>query len=154
MWSIWNDLQVDLQLRESFVPIIVLKDDPNCQALFAPVPQLHIPAGLAPGMVQALLQAYLQQVQHQAVPPATFENNLALMESLRHASRMRVAGRIFAARQHDLTFNIRVEAEKVGWVDVALPLPAPAGAPAGDEGDAGEPQPEPQPEPPPLQGGA
>jgi hypothetical protein len=68
MWSIWNDLQVDLQLRESFVPISVLKDDPNCQALFAPVPQLNIPAGLAPAMVQALLQAYLPNIRPCPLP--------------------------------------------------------------------------------------
>jgi serine dehydrogenase proteinase len=130
MWSIWLDLQTDLKLREAFVPLELLRADPNCQALFAPVPQLQIPPGAAPAVVQAIAQAYFQQHGLLSVPPSPYEMTTALMESIRRASRHRVAGSIFAARGHDLDFKVVMAPEKVGWVDVALPLPAPVQQPA------------------------
>jgi Serine dehydrogenase proteinase len=148
LWSIWKDLETDLRVRETFVPLDILKNDPNCQALFGPVPQLQIPPGAAPTVVQAIAQAYFQQHGLQGVPPAAYETTLALMESIRHASRHRVAGSIFAARLHDLDFKVQLAPEKIGWVDVPLPLPGPGEAPQNVPPEPQVPVPAPIPAPP------
>jgi hypothetical protein len=147
LWSIWVDLESDLQLREAFVPLDLLKKDPNCQALFSPVPQLQIPPGAAPAVVQAIAQAYFQQHALLGVPPTPYETTTALMESIRRASRHRVAGSIFAARQHDLEFKMLMAPEKIGWVDVALPLPGPVEQPAAAPASPGAATPAPPPQP-------
>ena len=145
LWSIWKDLEADLQLRQAFVPLAILKADPACQALFAPVPQLQIPPGAAPQVVQAIVQLYLQHIGPLGVPPTPFEYTTAVMESLRRASRARVSGSIFATRQHDLEFKIALAPEQIGWVDVALPLPGPAPGPDLPEEPPAPPAPEPAP---------
>lgn len=136
LWAIWKDLEADLKLRETFVPLDLLRSDPNCQALFSPVPQLAIPPGANQQVMQAIVQLYFQQNGLSMVPPSPFENTLALMESVRRASRMRISGSIFAARQHDLEMKITVAPEKIGWIDVALPLPGPGEVPPPDPGAA------------------
>jgi hypothetical protein len=128
LWSIWKDLEADLFLREAFVPLALLKKDPACNALYGPVPQLQIPPGAAPNVVQMIAQAYLQQHGLATVPPTTFEYTTAVMESLRRGSRARILGSIFASRQHDLEFKIKMAPEQIGWVDVPLPLPGPGPA--------------------------
>ena len=125
MWSIWRDLEAELQFREAFVPLELMKANPSCAALFGPAAQIQIPPGTNPQMLQMLLQIFAQQVGVQQVPPTAYETTLAVMESLRIASKSRVAGQIFAARAPDLEFKIQMAPEKMGWVDVPLPLPVP-----------------------------
>jgi hypothetical protein len=140
MWAIWRDLEIDLNLREAFVPLDVLRNHVASQGLFAPVPQLQIPPGANQAILQTTLHIYMQQLGIQSVAPAPFENTLCLMESVRKGSRMRMAGTIFAARSPDMELKVQVAPEKVGWVDVALPLPPPtppgpaAAAPVGGAG--------------------
>jgi hypothetical protein len=146
MWSIWRDIEAELRLREAFVPLELLKADSNCSALFSPVAQIQFPVGANPQLQQMLLQMFAQQVGLQKVPPASYENTLALMESLRVASKSRIIGQIFATRGYDLEFKIQMAPETVGWVDVPLPLPVPEQEPLA----APEPDEAPKPIPPPT----
>lgn len=125
MWSIWKDLESELKIRETFVPLELVRADPACQAIFSPVPQLQLPVGANVAQLQILFQMYLQQLAATAVPPTMFDNTLSLVESARKASRFQMSGSIFAARQHDLEMKVQVVQEKVGWVDVEMPIPAP-----------------------------
>lgn len=136
MWAIWKDIETDLHLREAFVPMELVRADPNCQQLFSPIPQMHIPPGANQMVLQLLAQQFFAQHGNVAVSPTPYEITIALMESPRTASRARVEGKIFAARQFDLEVKINLVPERVGWIDVALPLPAPERV----EGEAG-PQP-------------
>jgi hypothetical protein len=107
LWSIWKDLEADLALREAFVPVSRLKADPACSVLFS--------AGPPAAMVSSA--------------STSFENTLALMESVRRASRMRVGGTISGTRQAGMDLKIQVSPEAIGWVDVPLPLPGPSDTP-------------------------
>jgi hypothetical protein len=122
MWRIWKDIETDLKLREPFNPLGILKAEASCKNLFAPVPQLTLPPGAPPPVLQALAQQYAAQIGATMVPPAAFEYTTGIMESCRHASRARVIGSIFAARQHDLEFKIQVAPEVSGWIDVPMPV--------------------------------
>jgi hypothetical protein len=126
MWKIWKDIEADMMLREPFNPLGILKANAACAGLFSAVPQLPLPPGAPPALLQILAQQYATLVGTTMVPPARFENAIGLMESVRHASRARVIGSIFAARQHDLEIKIQVAPEISGWVDVLIPA-APAG---------------------------
>jgi len=123
MWSIWKDLESDLQLRETFVPLDLVKNNAACQALFAANPQ--------------------------PVPPTAYECTIALMESIRHGSRCRVAGSIMASPQPNSEIKVQLAPEKIGWIDVALPVPGPAPTPAPPEA-AAVPVPAQAPAPPPA----
>ena len=125
MWEIWKDIEADLKLREPFLPMSLFKADANCQALFAPVPQLSLPPGAPQPVVQMFAQVLATQMATHVVPPTTFENTVGLMESARCGSRARVQGSIFAARQPDLTFRIQIVPEAIGWVDAIFPAETP-----------------------------
>jgi len=121
MWSIWQDIEVELKLREPFNVMDLFRQDPACQALFAPVPQMSIPPGVSQQAFQMLLQMYSQQAAAHQVPPTRFEFVTGIMESARHVSRSRASGSVFAGRQPDLDIRWRMVPEKVGWEDVPLP---------------------------------
>ena len=98
MRSIWLDIEAELQLREPFSPVQVLKDDPASAAtLFAPV---------AAGAPVA------------AVASSAFSLIGGLMESRRHATRMVTDGDILAMRQADLSLKVSVMTHRQGWVNV------------------------------------
>lgn len=124
MWSAWLDLESELELREPFLPIKILKQAPQCAQLFSPVPQLNVPAGLPAQLFQQWLQAHLQQFGMASVPPASFQLIHGVVESARHATRCISAGEIFGSRSPDLQIKVAVVPDRQGWVDVPLP-PAP-----------------------------
>jgi hypothetical protein len=148
LWAIWKDLETDLKFRETFIPLAIMKADPACAALFAPVPQLQIPPGAPQGVTQMIVQAYLQQNGLLVVPPTHFEYTTAVMESLRRCSRARLSGSLFGARQHDLELKVTLAPEQIGWVDVELPLAGPGGAPDVPREEPIPPVPPPAPPPP------
>jgi hypothetical protein len=121
MWSIWHDIELELKIREPFMAMDLFRQDPNCQAIFAPVPQLSIPPGSSPQEQQMIIQMFAHQAAAHQVPPTRFEFVTGVMESLRYASRSLVSGSVFAARQHDLNMRINLVPEKMGWSDVAVP---------------------------------
>ncbi len=121
MWKIWSDIEREMQIREPFSPIRVLKEDPNCAALFAPVPQANLPSDLPPDALKAWFQNFIQNHAGQAVPPAPYELLYAVMESSRHATRYVSTGSVFASRSPDLQIKLSVISESEGWVDLSVP---------------------------------
>ena len=120
MWQIWLDLSAELKLREPFNPMTLLRADEACAALFQPVPQVNLPANLPAQAQQQALQQILQQILVIEVPPTTFENIHAVMESARTASRYVSNGLIFASRQPDQQFKVSTVMERQGWVTMPI----------------------------------
>jgi len=165
MWSIWLDLEEEFELREPFNPITLLRNDPQCQALFSPVPMLNLPPNLPPQILNQFLSQLLPQLLV-PVPPTRYSLLAAVMESTRLASRSVTEGSVFAARMPDLQVKIQLLADVQGWFDMdlatgqpaKLPAPAPAPAlapvpcpaPAPAEAPSPAPAPEPAPAPPPA----
>jgi hypothetical protein len=123
MWSIWKDIEADLKLKEPFMPLQLLKADPACAALFSAVPQLSIPPGAPPQVLQMLMQNYAALIATERVPPTSYDVVTGVMESSRFASQARMKGSIFAARQHDLEFKVQMVPETSGWIEVSIPPP-------------------------------
>jgi hypothetical protein len=105
MWKLWLDIESELQFREPFSPLRVLKEDGACGALFAPVVAAAPPAVAVPVIV----------------PAAKFRQIAAIMESQRKSSRSIGDGEIFAARLPDLNLKMSVITHREGWIDIPLP---------------------------------
>ncbi len=100
MWKVWLDIERELQTREPFSPVRILRDTPACAALFGPVVFNAPPA---------------------PIPPAPYSNIGAVMESRRKATHSVTSGEIFAVRQPDLNLKISMVPLREGWIDIALP---------------------------------
>lgn len=122
MWALWLDIEEELKLRVPFNPLAVLRAAPQCEALFAPVPQVNIPAGVPAALSQQILMQAMGQVTVSAVPPARFELIAGLCESARWATRHVSRGSVFGSRQPDLQFRISQVQDEQGWVDVGLEM--------------------------------
>lgn len=130
MWQIWCDLSEELELREPHSPLRVLAENPACQALFAPIPVIHLPANLPPQLAQQAHQKILAQVTVTDVPPAPFETIHALIESTRYASRFITNGFVIGTKTAD--HQIRISNLNVRQLWATIPLiapPSPARAP-------------------------
>jgi hypothetical protein len=123
-WRIWSDLREELELREPFNPNALLAANPACSPLFAPAPQLSVPANLPPPVMQQIIQNVLEQIQIVAVPPTPFGLINALIESPRLATRFVTEGRILATRLPDLQLQIRVAPDRASWRTVPIPQAA------------------------------
>ena len=123
LWKIWIDIEQEMQMREPFNPIAVLKADPNCAALFEPTLQISIPLNLPPAVLQPIIQQVANSLQVTQVPPADYALIHAACESARWATRCVQTGKILASRLPDLQIRVNMMVEQQQWVNVALPHP-------------------------------
>ena len=120
MWEIWCDLSGELQLREPHSPLKVLADNPACQALFAPVHVIQLPANLPPQVAQQAYQQILAQVQVAEVPLAPYETIHAIVESVRHASRFITNGFVAGTKTADQQVRISTLNVRHLWATVPV----------------------------------
>lgn len=118
LWEIWSNLSSDLQLREPFNAVGLIRANPDCAPLFEPVPVANIPANLPGEVMQQVMQGVLAQCGVAGVPGTPFELVHAIVESPRLASRHVSRGLIFASRLPDLTFKLSNLIERQGWETV------------------------------------
>lgn len=119
MWEIWLDLESEMNIREPFNPMTLLRQDKACAALFAPVQQFNIPPGAPPQILQQVLNQVMQQAIV-SVPPTRFSNLQAVSESLRHASRFTSDGLVLASRLPDHKIQVNVIVERASWRDLPV----------------------------------
>lgn len=111
MWRIWSHLGRELQLRQPFVPLQALVNDPNAAPLFNPL-------ATAPGAATSVSTG--------------FENIHAVVESSRLASRFITAGTITGVKIPPNPVQLQVIQHTMGWKDVwPLPQATPVKAPKG-----------------------
>lgn len=118
MWKIWCDVSDELQLRKPFIEMEVLKNDPNCAALFAPIPVANIPPNLPANAAQQLQGQVQAQIAVTSIPPSNFELIHAIMESHRMASRFVTTGMIFGSRNADMQFNVSKVHVSQSWNNI------------------------------------
>lgn len=121
LWDIWCDIADEMALRDPFMPMKILHKNPACADLFAPAPQVNIPANLDSDVHKQAVQQVLAQIQVKFVPPSPYEKIQALMESNRYASRFVTEGQIYGSRSPDLQFKISNVELSQGWVTVPIP---------------------------------
>jgi Serine dehydrogenase proteinase len=123
MWSIWLDIEQELEMRRPFNPISEVLASPQAANLLAPVPQLNLPANAPPQFVQQALQQLLQ-ISIVQVEPVECKLTTSVIESRRHASREIMNGRLLACRMPDLNVKVALVIERAGWERVDIPPPA------------------------------
>jgi hypothetical protein len=118
LWGAWINLSTALEFRTPFSAIALVRRNPLCEPLFAPVPIVNIPPNLPPEVMQQLLPQVLAQCAAVGVPGTEFETTHALVESHRLASRFVTQGTIFATRQPDLSFKVSQVIARQAWETV------------------------------------
>jgi len=114
MWSLWLDLEEELQERKPFHPIAEVLNSPEAARLLSPVPQLELPSN-APA--PSYFQADMNEVQGklEMVHPVDFETVDAIMESVRLGFRGVTRGKILACRSPDLNIQFNSLVTFNGW---------------------------------------
>lgn len=114
MWQLWLDLELELQERSPFSPIMELVNSNQSKTLLAPVPQLDMPWNSpGPSSFSADLKALKAEVVN--VEPVDFEYVHAIIESSRLAHRGLTKGKILASRRPDLTIHYNCLLSFRGW---------------------------------------
>lgn len=116
IWQIWEDVEQEMQCNKSFVPAELVLNGPNAEQLLGPVPQVQVPAGLPPDVMQAMYNHILQQISVVGVSPVDYELFVATLESTRCRSEHRIKGKINAARSPDMNISVSVVQTSQGWV--------------------------------------
>jgi hypothetical protein len=115
MWSVWNDIEKEMQCGQPFTPVELVFSDPNLSDLISNVSQVQIPANLPPQIAQQAYQNILQQIQVVSSPPVSYSLFQGALESVRACARFETEGRVNAVRQPDMNLSINVVPVKSGW---------------------------------------
>ena len=121
IWEVWLDLETEMKCRTPFNPMEEVEKSPNSTHLFSAIPQVNIPAGLPPDVMQQVVQQVLQQIQIINLAPVDYELCAAIVESLRHASVFVSKGKLLARREVDLKISLNNIALFQGWQKRELP---------------------------------
>lgn len=116
MWRVWLDIETDLQENSPFDPVVELGRSSEAAKLFAPVPQINLPAGAA--NVAAHFSTTIDDVmKHSAtvIEPVDVVYKDALVESTRLSSVHVVKGKILASRTPDLLVNYNLVFTERSW---------------------------------------
>ena len=116
MWSIWLDLEMELQVRKPFAPLFVLMKSSSAKTkLIEKVQQAKYPPGGPP--LQAISQLGMNKLfdDDKGVESVGFEAIHAVMESTRTASRFITKGSVIGARTPDLVIRVNIVPESSQW---------------------------------------
>lgn len=115
MWSLWLDLEEELQERTPFHPLSVLLNSKEADKLLSPVPQLDLPANAAgPSYFSASMDDVLKAATVK-VEPVDFEIIDAIIESSRLSHRGIRRGKILASREPHLNLQYNMLVTHRGW---------------------------------------
>jgi len=106
IWSLWQDIETDLDCRHPFNPMAIVEKSGGAANLFAPIPMLNLPSNLPPQLAQQVFQQILSQIAPQQIPSVEYSIEVALVESVRLASVFRTKGRIFARRDWETRVSL------------------------------------------------
>jgi hypothetical protein len=121
MWSIHEDVETDLKVKESFLPVGVFLSDPAARVYLQSPPPLHIPPQISQQTIMQLIQNYFNQQIQVAVPDVTVELTHAVVESCRYASAFQTKSKILLTRTQDLKFIANMVQLNAGWNTINLP---------------------------------
>jgi hypothetical protein len=116
MWSVWCDLEEELQERKPTSEIIELLASSEATKLLSGVPQFDLPSHVpGPTYVSSDLASLLAACASKSINPVDYEHLVALLESERLAFRGVTRGKIVASRRPDLTIQYNRLVSFRGW---------------------------------------
>jgi Serine dehydrogenase proteinase len=118
IWEVWLDLEAEMNCRVPFNPMDEISRSPLGSQLFANIPQVTIPSGFPPELMQMAAQQVLQQISVVQLPAVDFELRQAIIESPRKSSAYVTRGKIFARREMDLKISLNRVILSSRWVAV------------------------------------
>jgi len=121
MWQVWEDIENEMHMNSPFNPLHVVLSDPAASQILSNIPQAQLPSNLPPQVQQHVIQGVLNQITIANVPPVNYELFHATLESARCKSEFRTRGQIFAARNPDLSINVRLLPLETGWRYTSIP---------------------------------
>jgi hypothetical protein len=121
MWDVWADMETEMKCRTPFNAMEEVEKSPNATHLFNAIPQVNIPGGLPPDVMQQVVQQILQQIPIINLPPIEYELCLSIVESLRNASSFVSKGKLLAKREVDLKISLNNVVLFQGWKKRDLP---------------------------------
>jgi hypothetical protein len=124
MWALWSDIETDLECRCPFNPMREIEKAGKAGPLFAPIPQLQMPANLPPQVAQQVMNQVLQKIGIVEVEPVEYSTVAALVESSRRASAYTIKGRIFARRDFEAKIGLNTVVTSQQWEPVQMPADA------------------------------
>ena len=124
MWALWSDIEADLECRCPFNPMREIEKAGKAGPLFAPIPQLQMPANLPPQVAQQVMNQVLQKIGIVEVEPVEYSTVAALVESIRRASAYTIKGRIFARRDFEAKIGLNTVVTSQQWEPVQMPADA------------------------------
>jgi hypothetical protein len=122
MWSVWCDLERELQERVPTSEIIELLSSSQAPKLLSAVPQLNLPCNApGPNYLQSDLAAVQTACQQTQIDPVDWEHVDAILESEGLAFRGVRRGKILASRTPDLTIQYNRLVTFKGWEQRPIP---------------------------------
>lgn len=124
LWRVYEDFEVEMQLREPWDPMAYCFSSPDAAHLVEAPPHVTIPTGLPPQAAQQLLQQAMQAAQATLIKPGVsvpYSLTFGLMESCRHASKGSFEGRVIGFRTPNMEFKVSLLGFSAKWAQVPLP---------------------------------
>jgi hypothetical protein len=115
IWRVWQDFENDMEIRKPFNPTEVVFSNAAAAQALSTIPQVQIPNNLPAQALQQIIQQVASTINTINVPPVDYELFQAALESTRGYSHYQTKGKIFAARNADLTINGKLVPLEQGW---------------------------------------
>ncbi|WMW25963.1 hypothetical protein RE474_04380 [Methanolobus sediminis] len=116
IWSVWEDMEIEMECNKPFNPLELVLNDPETCNLLTPVRQVQMPANLPPKLMQQAFNQILQQINVVSIEPIDYLLFSATLESTRAASRFVTNGKINAIRLPDMNISVNNIKTSYGWV--------------------------------------
>jgi hypothetical protein len=115
LWSVWEDVEEEMECNTIFDPLQILLQDAATAALLGPVNQVQMPANLPPQIAQQVLNNILAQINVVQVNPIDYSMFQATLESPRARSEFRTNLKISGVRLPDMNVQVAVVKTRQGW---------------------------------------
>jgi len=105
IWSIWMDIEEELQCNKPFNELEVVLGDESASKILRPVKQIPIPPNVPPAVIQQVYAKIIASIIPVELNPVDYEITQALVESTRGHSEYRTKGMISATRLQNMNIK-------------------------------------------------
>ncbi len=115
LWKIFKDLEIEMEMNDTFDPTAIYLSDPKSQALLNPPQIVNVPSNIPPQAAQQIWSQVIQSIGTSQGPILDFELKHAVVESEKHSAMFITRGKIIGCRQPDMNFRIGTPKLSAKW---------------------------------------